>query len=319
MKFKHTINLLIDNFKTTYKLLFYRAVITVLASLAYYGIIVLFVKTLNNIVYYTNLKDTFSKLFADFLNGDFSGMPIYFPEIGENVKNLLKYFADAPSTFIPFIIAILVVYLVSQFLHALGNYTASALINDKMAMQSDAPFFITLIKNLGKASAYSAIYVPLSLVYDAICVVVLYFVLFKALSPLPFMALLFLAVLLMILLIALKLTLTVDFFPAIICGKMGVGRALGYSLSRKSGNTLGVYAFFSFSCVLIMSINVMAAMTTLGVGLLISVPFSYVYLLCFEFANYYVNNDIKFFTDKRTIVKPEHEKETSREDFLRGE
>ena len=70
---------------------------------------------------------------------------------------------------------------------------------------------------------------------------------------------------------------------------------------------------------LILGINVMALMCTFGAGLLITVPLSYLYLLCYQFVNYCDNNEIKYFVDKRSIVKPEQEKETSREQFLRGE
>ncbi|MCD8309284.1 MAG: hypothetical protein LUD19_05445 [Clostridia bacterium] len=319
MKFKHTVNLLIDNFKTTYKLLLYRAIISVLSIAAYSGFITLFFKDLSGIEYYNNLKDTFSALFNDFLDGYFENMQTYFPAIGDNIKSLLGYFSDNPSVLAGFIAEMLAVTLVFRFLQGLGNFTASELINDKMAMQAESPFVITMIKNLGKACAYNGIYVPLSLIYDGLCVVALYYLLFEALAALPLLANIFLAVLFMILLIALKLAFATDWLPAMICGKKRVDKAMCYSFSRKSGGTLSVYTFYAFSCILIMGVNIAAAVFTFGVGTLITIPLSYVYLLCFEFANYYVNNDVKFFTDKRTIVKPEHEKETSREDFLRGE
>ncbi|MCD8372474.1 MAG: hypothetical protein LUD27_04135 [Clostridia bacterium] len=319
MKFKHTVNLLIDNFKTMYKLLLYRIVITVISMFAYYGLITLFFNNLNNIQYYSDLTESISAMFNLFLEGDFPEAGKYVPEIINNFTALMDYLATTPGLLASFIIEMLVTSLITRFFQGLGNYTASELVNDKMAMQSEPHFMVTLIKNLGKSSAYNGIYVPLSLIYDCVCAVGVYFLMFKALHFLPLLAQLFLAVLLIIMLIALKLTFATDWLPAMICGKKNVGRAMTYSFARKSKGTVAVYEFYAFSCLLIMGINVMAAICTLGVGLVISIPLSYIYLLCYEFVNYYVNNDIRFFTDKRTIIHPEHEKETSREDFLRGE
>lgn len=319
MKFKHTIHLLIDNFKTTYKLLVFRIIITVLTMLAYYGFITLLFKNINNFASYTALKDTITNTINAFLEGNITGVGENIPRIVDLVSEFMQDLANSTSLFVGFVIEILAVSLVSRFLQGLGNYTASELINDKMAMQSNSPFVITLIKNLGKACAYSGIYAPLSLIYDGLSVVVIYLVLIVAIPKLPILALIFLVTLCMILLIALKLTFTTDWLPAMVCGKKNVGKAMGYSFVRKSKGTASAYIFFASSCVLIMGVNVAAAIFTLGVGTIITIPLSYTYLLCYEFANYYDNNEIKFFVDKRTIVRPEHEKEISREDFLRGE
>lgn len=69
----------------------------------------------------------------------------------------------------------------------------------------------------------------------------------------------------------------------------------------------------------ILAINVLAAIGSFGAAPIITIPLSYLYLLCYQFVTYCDNNEIKYFTDKRTIIKPEHEKEASREQFLRGE
>ena len=62
-----------------------------------------------------------------------------------------------------------------------------------------------------------------------------------------------------------------------------------------------------------------AVFLTFGAGLLITIPASYLILICMEFVNYCDGNEIKYFIDKHTIIKPDQEKETSREQFLKGE
>src|SRR5699024_8631570 len=83
-----------------------------------------------------------------------------------------------------------------------GNYTAVSMINDKMSMQADSHFVMTMIKNLGKASLYSVIYAPICFVFDVICVGVLYLLFFVALIEIiPLMITLMLFVVCMVLLV----------------------------------------------------------------------------------------------------------------------
>ena len=115
------------------------------------------------------------------------------------------------------------------------------------------------------------------------------------------------------------LRLTTDWMPALICGKKKMGEAMGYAILRESGKSGSVFSFYASSAVAILAINVLAAIGSFGAALIITIPLSYLYLLCYQFVTYCDNNEIKYFTDKRTIIKPEHEKEASREQFLRGE
>ena len=46
---------------------------------------------------------------------------------------------------------------------------------------------------------------------------------------------------------------------------------------------------------------------------------SYIIFICFEFVNYYDREELKYFIDKNTIIKPERERAVTREEFFRGE
>ena len=64
---------------------------------------------------------------------------------------------------------------------------------------------------------------------------------------------------------------------------------------------------------------VLAVLLTLGAGLFLTLPSSYLIVICFEFVNYCDNNDVKYFMDKNTIVKPEREPKMTRERFFKGD
>ena len=70
---------------------------------------------------------------------------------------------------------------------------------------------------------------------------------------------------------------------------------------------------------LIFAVNVIGIVFTFGAGGLLTIPSSYIILLCFEFVNYYDREELKYFIDKNTIIKPEKEKPVTREEFFRGE
>ena len=319
MRFKHTIHVLIDNFRVTYKLLVYLVVVLAIATGISAAIIVPFIDRLSSMAAYEALTTAINNMFNEALEGNLLNLTTHFTNIRESFTDLMEYLAAHPTDLVLSAAGLGLLMLVSDFFIGLGNYAAGCVINDKMAMHANSPFLATLIKNLGKAALYSVIYVPVSFIYTAVCMIVLYLLLFVAFDGMFLLIQLFLFVLFMVVLVGVKMMFISDWLPSIICGKQSVTRAFRYSFSLKSGRTFSKFSFYGSSCVLILGINVMALMCTFGAGLLITVPLSYLYLLCYQFVNYCDNNEIKYFVDKRSIVKPEQEKETSREQFLRGE
>ncbi|MDE5943080.1 MAG: hypothetical protein K2H30_02600, partial [Clostridia bacterium] len=213
----------------------------------------------------------------------------------------------------------LAVYIVEKFFTGLGNYAAAAVINDKMALHANSSFCLSLIRNLKEACLYNLMYVPLSVIYDIGIVFGLYFLVFKGLFFVfvPFQLCLF--VTLAVFAISVKMMFTTDWLPSLIRGKKGQGKAFLYTFDRRRKNSANVLANFFVITMLIFILNVAGAVFTLGSGLLITVPSSYIILVCFEFVNYYDREELKYFIDKKTIIKPEKERPLTREEFFRGE
>ena len=319
MRFKHTIHVLIDNFRVTYKLLVYILVVFAITAGISAAIIIPFLHRLSGVAAYEALTGAFDEMFKEILSGNFLNLSEYFEQIRTSFTDLMSYLGEHPTDLALSAAGLALTMLVSDFFIGLGNYAAGTVINDKMAMHANSPFLATLIKNLGKAALYSVIYVPISFVYTTVCFLVLYLILFVALNGVWLLIQLLLFVLFMMLLVGVKMMFISDWLPAIICGKQKVAQAFAYSFSLESGRSFSTFSFYASSCVLILSVNVLGAISTFGAALFITVPLSFLYLLCYQFVNYCDNKEIKYFTDKRTIVKPEHEKEASREQFLRGE
>ena len=201
----------------------------------------------------------------------------------------------------------------------LGNYATASVINDKMALRAKQPFLGTLIRNLKNASIYNAIYVPLSVLFDLIVFVAMFFLFFTLLNHVVYFVLcLFLFVLAIVFAFTFKMTMTCDWLPALIRGKMKHGAAMKYTFSRKNKKTFNVMSNFAVIVLVVFALNMAAIILTLGAGLLLTVPSSYVIIICFEFVNYYDREEIKYSIDKNTIISPMKERPLSREEFFRG-
>ena len=320
MKFKHTFHVFVDNFSVTYKQLLYRLVVGLIAalltSLIVYEFAIQFINSESFTTLWTGSQDFVKKL----LYGEMGELA----SISEKVRKAYDELWVLLSTKMPELIVsallILLVNIVAKWFGGLGNYATGAVINDKMTLHADLPFFSTLIRNLKEAAIYNAIYAPLSVLYDiAVSVGMLFLTYALVTSGLPIIFGIFLFALVIVTSITVKMTFTTDWLPAIIRGKKKQGEAFKYAFSRKGKQTLNVMSNFAVLVLIILGLNVAALFLTFGVGLLITIPASYVIIVTFELVNYYDREEIKYFIDKNSIVKPEKEPVLSREKFFTDE
>lgn len=321
MKFKHTFHVFVDNFPVIYKQLVYRLVIGVIASILSAACIYPFLSGLTQSQAFINLVEGVKEFAMNFFKGEFNDLP----SISEGVKNafedLMVLFQTELGSLTVTLLLLLAIHIVSKWFSGMGNYAAAAVINDKMAMRAKSPFMATLIRNFKQAAIYNAIYVPLSVLYDLIVSVAMFFLLYFLVvhSILPFFVAIFLFVLIIVVAVAFKMTFTTDWLPALIRGKMKQGAALAYTFSRRNKETLNVFSNFIILILIIMSVNVIAFVSTFAVATLITIPASYVILLCFEMINYFDREQIKYSIGDNAIVLPVKEHTPTREEFFRGE
>ncbi len=319
MKFKHTLQILIDNFSVTYKQLVYKLVITLIAVGLSAAVLYPFWKAMTDLPEFRNLIEGIKTFFTNLLEGKTS-------ELG-NIREKIEIALDSISILIKHnttvvalgITGLALIKLINMFLSSLGNYAAAAVINDKMALRAQSPFFLTLIRNLKDASLYSLMYAPLSFLYDVACIALMYLFVFKALVFVPILLQIFLFATAIVFAVTLKLTFASDWLPALIRGKKKQLEAFAYTFNRKNKQTFNVLSNFIVLVLIIFALNVVAIFFTFGVGALLTVPASYVLLNSFQLVNYYDREDLKYFLDKKTIIKPEKEEVLTREEFFKGE
>lgn len=322
MKFKHTFHVFVDNFAVTYKQLLYRLVIALIGIGITAAILTPFIRALTGSPDYISLTEAVKSFLKNLVEGKPDSVGAATEKIKQSFSALMNLISENSANIVWGVVGVIAVNLVKNFFAGLGNYATAAVINDKMALHANSPFLITLIRNLKEASLYNLMYVPLSFLYDAACVSVLYLLIFKLVALIPIVYLpiqVFLFVTLIVIAISIKMTMTTDWLPALIRGKMGQGKAFVYTFDRRRKRTLNVLSNFVILVLIIFALNVGAILCTFGVAGLITIPSSYVILLSFEFVNYYDREELKYFIDKKTIIKPERERTLTREEFFKGE
>lgn len=320
MKFKQTFHVFVDNFGTIYKQLLYRLVVLTVAAIICTLGINPFIKELIDSEQLTRLIDGVSGYVVNLLNGHVEELSQFSQKVQAAYSDFMELLRTELTHIVLSGLLLLLVHIISKWFTGLGNYATAAIINDRMALRANQPFLGTLIRTLKESSVYNAIYVPLSILYDLAVGVAMFFLLFFLLSSiLYFFVCLFLFILIIIFSIILKMTFTCDWLPALIRGKKGQLGSFKYTFSQNGKSTFNVMSNFAVLTIIIFALNAAALILTLGVGLLITVPSSYVILICFEFVNYYDREGLKYFTDDRTIVSTAQEKPIPRENFFKGD
>ena len=320
MKFKHTFHVFVDNFSIIYKHLLYGLIVTAIGIGLGCAVIIPAVNNIIHTTQYTTLMDTLNALWADISNLELETLHESLLVFRDAFKQFLRMLGtDKVGLFALCGVLLSIVYIIFRFLMGLGNYTTGALINDKMTLQANSPFIGTMIKNLGRASLYNAIYVPVSFAYGALSIVIMWALFFKWLSFLPLLIKVFLFATVLIGLIAVKMAFTVNWLPSLIHGRQNNRKSIANGFKQTGKGFASVFSNFLVITLLILAINVAAITFTFGAGLLLTAPASIVMLISFEFVTYYDSNGLKYFIGGGSVVGPKKETPPTVEEFFKGE
>jgi len=223
-------------------------------------------------------------------------------------------FRDAFTAFYEFIrlksgriifsgVLLLVIFVIGRFLNGISNYALGGMINDHMSSLSHLGFIQSLIRDLKNACIYQIVYVAITVVYDAASILLTYNILFGMFDTLGFFALLS-ASTIFIALMAVKLTYLSSIMPAMIADNKTLKNAFKSSISIDKKQRPRIFSTYVVSLYMIIYINVTMAIFTLMSSLLITVPLSYLLIVCIQFVNYYTISDKKYFINYDNIIIP---------------
>lgn len=310
MKFKRAFRLLTDNFSSVYKLLLYRIVLDgFFIGLSY----VVLNLGLSEIFRSAEVKNIFS-LLGEFFEALFAGRTAVLESFRETfleaIKAVVTLLASNIGSIVGSVVGVVLVYLLSRFLKGVGIFSMGNIFYDRMAFYGRTHFSAAYFKNLGKAMLYQIIYVPLSFVYDLLTLGACWFFFFytpSLFSSYNFVTIvlgLSVSVTMCICMQALKMTLVSGWIPAMIAGN-GAGKSMKESFCAVRG-IAGRYSSYLVAIYSILLVNIACGLMTFGSMLLLTVPASYLFLLCLQFVYYFEEHGMKYYLSAHEIVGGEN-------------
>lgn len=309
MIFKNAFHLLVDNFSLVYKYLLYKIIVAVIAVALAAALI------LPNIsfLFHSAELSSLTELIREFLKALVSGNVEFLSTFPEQFKNALSevghMLASKTSNFVFVSVSAVVVILLSRFFGGIGTFVLGGLLDDKMSSYAKTSFTSAYIKNLGRASLWQIVYVPITFVYDVLVLAVCYLFFLALLNIISFTLLassvaLMLSVALLLVSQAIKLTVFNSAVPALISDKNKLSVAFRKTFSNAGKHFGTLFSTYLMTCLMILCIGVGGSLFSFGAALLIAVPVSFLMLVCIQFVSYYTYEKKKYFLAEDKIVAP---------------
>ena len=307
MRFRNAFHITIDNFSSAFKLLLYRLIISVLTFSLVYVILELALSVIVTSAEVDRLIELGGEFFRALVSGDSGRLSTFQADFTAALTDVLMLIAENGGAIAGAVVGVCLIYLLSRFLNGLSHFAAASIMNDRMSAFSRTTFSEAFFRNLGSAALYEVIYVPLTFIYDALTLLACWFLFFYLPSLFPswgFLSVLIalsLTVAVYLCMQSLKLTFVSAWIPSVLSGKETVTRGMSLSFRHRK-NFLHRFASFLVANYIIVVVNLVFMLFTLGSAGLITVPLSYLFLLAIQFVHYYEDSGKKYFISVNNIA-----------------
>lgn len=312
LRFRNAFKMLFANFGNAYKILFYRLI--VLAATLLIGFACLY-GNINEIWIESKLGDVLTtgwgvlkSVFMPLENVEMQELRTAF---SDNFAVCQSYFSANMSKVYGLIAVVSVLYLFCSFFMGLSNYAIGELTNDHMSSMSHPSFIVSLFKNFGKACLFSVVDLLFSLLFFFAGGGISLLIFLCAFESTPLVAVVASAFVL-ILASSIKLTFLSGFMPAMIADRLSVGQALKKSFEIPDGQFGKLFSGYLVYCLVILYINFSFTIFTFFVGLILTLPLTFFFLVNMQFVNYYTIERKKYYVTYEEKVIPEEYREENR-------
>lgn len=306
MRFRNSLRLLMENFKHVYKILLYQLIVSLIATALCCAFVLpelIEIWNSNAVQGLITNSKAFIKAFLAASATDLQALKGSIFGDGGSVEQIGDLLASMTTEIVWTCIGVALVYLAKRFVDTLCYFAVGNILNDKMSTYAETPFSSAYIANLGKASVYAALYVPVVFLFDALTIAVCCLIL----SILPIFTALFVCMTLIVVCQALKLTFTNLWMPAMTVDNKPLFEAVRYANKREKKQRWKIFSTYLVTVYIVIIFNVMAAIFTFGSALLITVPASYFLFICEQYVNYYTMKGKKYFlTYEKIATNPDH-------------
>ena len=307
MRFRNAFHIAIDNFSSAFKMLLYRIVVAAITFSLVYVILRLALDAIVGSAEAATLRSMIGEFFRALFSGDSETLRTFHENFAQALKDFGSLLVHNGGAIAGAAVGVCLMYLLSRFLNGLCLFALAGAMHDRMRLFARTSFSASYFKHLGAAALYEVIYVPVVFVYDALSALICWFFFFYLPSLLPswgfFTVLLSLCltVTLIVFLQALKMTLISAWLPSVVAGEKRVGQGLKTSLGAKKGFWRRLASYVA-AVYLILAMNVMFGLFTVGSALLLTIPLSFLFLLALQFVHYFEDGGQKYFISVHAIA-----------------
>ena len=301
MTFRNALKLLLNNFSSVWKLLWYKLVIFAVNASLIVAFVLPTVISIFNSVAETGLFENARQLLDNFINrADLQ------PSV-EAIKNSLemssKVLADNAGRLSISYFSVFAILILSNLISGLANFAMSDVINADMCANAKLPFMSRFIITLGKGVRYQLVRLITEIPIFIIALFIVWQI-FSFLFGLIGILSVFFSVELLFLAIAACQAFFCCWLPEITVNKGGVFEAIKKGFALAKPHYFNLLSGFLFSDFFVFLTNAVLAFFTCGAGLIISLPMSILFYIIYRLVIYYELKGLKFYTDSNTIVIP---------------
>ena len=310
MRFRNAFHITMDNFSSTFKMLLYRLVVAAVTFSLVYVILRLALDPVMQSAEWVTLREMPGEFFRALVSGDSAVLQTFQENFHTSLMDFLSLLASNGGAIAGAAVGVCLIYLLSRFLNGLCLFAIAGTMYDRMSVFSRTSFSASYFKNLGRAALYEVIYVPIVFLYDAVTILICWFFFFYVPSFLPSWGFLpvvlslCLTITLIVCLQSLKMTLASAWIPSVLTGSATVTKGLGASLRNKSPFWKRFASYLTANYIIVV-VNVMFGLFTLGSALLVTIPLSFLFLLALQSVHFYEDTGRKYFISVHNIAGAE--------------
>lgn len=308
MMYKNSFKILFSNSSLIWKVVLYFLVVGVVIGGLTYASALPILKVITDAGVF--------QLFIDSIRDFFVGLNLVglFQNCSIAMKDLVNVIIENMSNlWIYILLLIFFIFIFGSVLRGFYSTICGGVLYNSMSNNMKQSFTNSLVTNFWKSLKLELARLTVALPMSILIGVALYYTstlihLNKAMlfiTP-------FLVTLVFILLLSLKTTLLSGWMPALFVMKAKTYPALAKGFSVIKRRFWGILGNSIAIILTVITVNLFVGIFTLGVGLIITVPATYLFFVIFEMVAFYSARGIRFYTDQDTIFEPKKSELTDR-------
>ena len=220
----------------------------------------------------------------------------------------VEYLSGNVGSLVTTVFIVVLFFYLYRFVSTVSDAVLTILIYDYMSSLSHMGYLTTLAENFKKIIVYQLIETLVSLIWDFLIGAVGYFLFLGLMKAEPVLSVFFTGTLFVLAFSVKQTCMSQVRAQMLIVGEKTVASFRnGFRLTRK--NFLRMMSTYFTTSVVFLYLGVTVPLFTLGIGDIIFLPFSSLFLVCLKQVDYFVNNKKKYFIDYDTIVVPKELRE----------